>query len=733
MPFTFLNPAFLLALSALAVPLVLHLMRRRRKVHQMISTIRFIQAAQQRSASRMRIRNFLLWLLRTLLLAALVLAFALPVIRLQGTGNILGSAKRDVALIIDSSYSMQYQLRNADVWSKTQEAAFNIINGLNPDDRVCLYQAGSYPLPVIKEPISNHNAVKKAVKNLQPRTQEADLEAALTTACKALKAAGSREREVFILTDGQALPWEGFRKSSAVDETATDTEARQRGPGAWEPELASPDFTIFTLFSGSKSPQNTYINDASVRPRLLMKNSAAKIKTTIKKSGAPQNNTITLLINGRKVNRRSVDIGENKRAEIDFPVSPLPPGKHIAELQLASDSLDIDNTFFLTLKFNRTLPILCVGSDSDTFYIKKALNPSGRNGLSVTQITTKELATENLAKYKTVFLCNALPLKGHAILNLEKYVKKGGILTIFPGNNESREDYEKLDFVKTVFQSVKDTNEDNNIYPVRLLQPDHPLFENLELPTNSVPRIAVKTSLDWENDALDNTQILLSAGRDHPLLVTNDYGSGRVMLFSVSADRGWSTFPITSIFLPVLHRIVRYGANLTDTPAYLEPRETLVLDRILPEFKKDNKLFNPKNEPVKAQATRNNNRQVIAAENISDQGIYEWSKSSAFDKKTAFAVNLRRTESDLTTIRPQVLSELTGLEAINTAETNEELLRLIQENRRGRPLQELFLWLALILAVAEIVVANRLNKQTAPLTSRMPVDHAGKIRSSLTS
>ena len=121
-------------------------------------------------------------------------------------------------------------------------------------------------------------------------------------------------------------------------------------------------------------------------------------------------------------------------------------------------------------------------------------------------------------------------------------------------------------------------------------------------------------------------------------------------------------------------------ANLAETPSYLHPRETLPLGKILPEFKTDNKLFNPGNEPVKLQVTRNNNRQVIAAENISDQGIYEWSESSNFDKKAAFAVNLRREESDMTTIRPQVLSDITGLDTIKTAETDEELLRLIQEN-----------------------------------------------------
>jgi hypothetical protein len=82
---SFLNPLFLYAAIAAVIPLVLHLMQRRRTVRIRFSTVRFLRLAQRRSSSRIRMENFLLWLLRTLLMLALALAFAIPVIRTQGS------------------------------------------------------------------------------------------------------------------------------------------------------------------------------------------------------------------------------------------------------------------------------------------------------------------------------------------------------------------------------------------------------------------------------------------------------------------------------------------------------------------------------------------------------------------------------------------------------------------------------------------------------------------------
>ncbi|MDD4020041.1 MAG: BatA domain-containing protein, partial [Kiritimatiellae bacterium] len=155
----FANPAFLWALTAAAIPLMLHMFQRRRTVVTPFPTLRFLKAAQKRSSSRVRFENLLLWLLRTLLLLALGFAFAMPVIRTTAAGSWLSRTRRDVAIVIDASYSMNYELDRGKVWEVCKDAAAAVIEGLLPGDRVCVYLAADTPVPDIEKPTTEHATV----------------------------------------------------------------------------------------------------------------------------------------------------------------------------------------------------------------------------------------------------------------------------------------------------------------------------------------------------------------------------------------------------------------------------------------------------------------------------------------------------------------------------------------------------------------------------------------------
>ncbi|MBP5226714.1 MAG: BatA domain-containing protein, partial [Kiritimatiellae bacterium] len=130
----FANPLFLWALTAAAIPLMLHMFQRRRTVVTPFPTLRFLKAAQKRSSSRVRFENLLIWLLRTLLVLCIAFAFAQPVLK-NAAGGILGRTDRDIAIILDGSYSMHYEMERAKVWETCKEGAEKMINGLKAGDR----------------------------------------------------------------------------------------------------------------------------------------------------------------------------------------------------------------------------------------------------------------------------------------------------------------------------------------------------------------------------------------------------------------------------------------------------------------------------------------------------------------------------------------------------------------------------------------------------------------------
>src|SRR5258705_1563080 len=130
---SFLAPLFFLGLTALAVPVLIHLTQRERKTVQVFPSLMFLRKIPYESVQRRRIRDWLLLLLRLAALAMIVLAFARPFVRGSQVAAAPGGA-RDIVVLLDKSYSMGF----GDTWSRSQRAANNALGDMTPADRVSL-------------------------------------------------------------------------------------------------------------------------------------------------------------------------------------------------------------------------------------------------------------------------------------------------------------------------------------------------------------------------------------------------------------------------------------------------------------------------------------------------------------------------------------------------------------------------------------------------------------------
>jgi hypothetical protein len=104
--------------------------------------------------------------------------------------------------------------------------------------------------------------------------------------------------------------------------------------------------------------------------------------------------------------------------------------------------------------------------------------------------------------------------------------------------------------------------------------------------------------------------------------------------------------------------------------------------------------------------------------------------SDGSSPRPAFAVNVLRSESDLQRLAPPDIAMLTGLPAIKTAESRDELMQLVRELRIGRPLAEPLLWLVFLLGIAELFLANRAARKTGALTEQLKIDQTGRVKGS---
>lgn len=717
----FANPAFLWALTAAAIPLMLHMFQRRKTVVTPFPTLRFLKAAQKRSSSRVRFENFLLWLLRTLLLLMLGFAFALPVLRTTAGSSLLSRTRRDVAIVLDASYSMNYELDRGKVWDICKDAATGIIEGLLSGDRVCVYLAADTPIPVIEKPTSEHATVIQAIRALTSLPGSSSIDETVALALHALETQdGRREREVYILTDGQALPWHGFRDAAKRDEQAQEESAE--GKTAISREQRDK-VSFFALLAGAKQPDNACPVDLKVSPSLMLAGQTARLNVRVGRTGGAKQITVAVEIDGQERARRSITSEADTETALEFAIGGLEPGIHIAKVTTPQDALPDDDEFLFLLRVRKQLPALIVGPQESTRYLKAALAP-GASDDSIKQINASELFSIDLRDYQAVFLCDVFPLDGQSIMRIEEYAHTGGVVVVFPGDRADVASYADMKILPAHPTGTENIPVEVAARPLKRIpnQKDQVVNFNLSLPPGTVPNVALKRLMTF-GELHENAAVLVTAG-DSPFMTGRAVGRGRVFMFAISANREWSTFPLTAFFLPVVHQLIRQGAGASVQPPHLVLGTQIPVNDAIPNYRDDDQIGTPSGAQLRV---KDNGNRTFFIESLPECGIYTRAKVGADQPEPVMAVNTDRKESLLTPATSEELAEWTSFKKFHTASDPEELTRLIDEYRNGRSLAEIFLWIALLLALVEWWFANRAMRTQTGASEKLVVDLAGKV------
>lgn len=185
-----------LALSALAIPLImLYMLRLRRTEMPISSTFLWQQLVrdQEANAPWQRLRFNWLLLLQLLILAALVIALARPFTEVSTitTGRIV--------LLLDASASMQAEDVAPDRFTAARNTGLDLVETLGPDDTMTVIRVGAVP-EVLAAASRDKAVLRDAIENAEPGEVSADWFGAMTLA--AAGAVGVDELKVVIVTDG---------------------------------------------------------------------------------------------------------------------------------------------------------------------------------------------------------------------------------------------------------------------------------------------------------------------------------------------------------------------------------------------------------------------------------------------------------------------------------------------------------------------------------------------------
>jgi hypothetical protein len=708
-----LNAAFLTALVAVAVPVIIHLIFRRRARVVEFSSLMLLRLVELKVARRHRIREWLLLLLRMGVLLFLVLGLAKPLWRKSAGGEGVAVAS---LLLLDDSFSMAYSESGVERMAMAKEAAVKTVRSLQRGDEAAILTAcRAKPGGVAWE--GDPDRVVGELKGLRSGFGCADMMALLEQAYGGLAASTSGRKEIVIFSEFQAINWRNVRAIRDV-----------RG---FDPRVA-----LFLVPIGSGNGKNITVETLELGREAAVAGCPFECSARIRNhAGEEIAGMLSLTVDGKKVADRSFVAPPAGFIEVRIPYRFDNPGFHEGSVHIDGDALEADNTRFFALDVTEGIGVLVVNGDpsrtpflDETFYLMAALNPSGEKGKRISPLRPRVLRPEDLSKtdlsaYDVVILANVPAVPKRAIGRIRRFVRAGGGLLIFAGN--------KLDLGFYNDHLVQSLGGSAGLLPCRILPEskgpsafhlgdldgEHPAFRIFRDGTAGDFR-TVRFSRRLAIEPLEGAAVPLRFADGHPALVDGIMGEGRVAVFAATCDMDWGNFPAKPVFLPFLHQAILHlaGGAKAETEYRVGQPFELALSRASGGTKGDGPvLIGPRGGTIRptteTRESGGHGMDSVTFRPLHRPGIYRLRGFPA-DAPTGIAVNVQPEEGNLAPLgEDEIRANLLGAREIEFIRDRDRIREILLRSRRGRELWDYLFFLALLLLLLEIFVANRVLPQ----------------------
>src|SRR5487761_542786 len=207
---SFLTPPLLWGMSLASIPIIIHLLFRRRFRRVERAPMHYLKLSIQRNRRRVRLEQLLLLLLRALLFLLLFFFIARPVIHAAGLGKWLGGSSRtSQVLLLDDSLSMDYREGGRSAWDRAKELAVKLLENIGPKDRFTLVLASQPKQPLLREvELANPDDAIQLISELKPSDTFAAWEPVMQAMDELIISGSYPIREPTLVTDLRRSGWD---------------------------------------------------------------------------------------------------------------------------------------------------------------------------------------------------------------------------------------------------------------------------------------------------------------------------------------------------------------------------------------------------------------------------------------------------------------------------------------------------------------------------------------------
>jgi hypothetical protein len=645
-----LHPAFMGAAGLIALPVVLHFLRRKPQQSIHFPSLRFLGPEAVRETNKHRLRRLITLLLRCLIIAILAGAFARPFWLTSRAAG--GNA---VIVAVDNSYSMQVNGR----WNSMLEWAGNQLADLDAGDQAAILLMNPSPRWLVPM-TDNITHVRETLAGLQPGFFTTKYDPALRLAGQTLEHVAAKNRTIVWMGDGQRLGWAGVNFTHPLP------------PGVGIEFAPAPAAVR---------------NQAAITGAQISSRSGGEVLTATVRLFTPSTETRTLTVSsgGKILATQKIELSADKLATVNVPLKLS--GEAGVKAALDPDDLPADDFAYATFSAAKPLEILLADESpqpGEADFLAHAIDAVKTPDLQ--PLHYSPLPKDRWPLDAVALLRGGQSFQSPYVERLDEFLAGGGRAWLWVDGDADQLAWLKKQQIEA--QPLPDADEGHHL---RDLDLEHPLFA-LAGQKSLLPLLAVEFHSAWN---LNSPRMDALAQWEQPgaALCEVPVGRGELFLCGFADSHAASTWPLQSSFVPFVHQAAVWLAQARQRAQAWKVGDAISLPPGRGEWASVD-------SPRMQQQT--DAQQIVTPD---APGIYRFKTNTG---TTLFAVNLSTEESDPSLWpTPDDLQKLVSKEAARAVERGAMPGISAQEAERQ---QKLWWWLVaavVIFAVTELAVANR--------------------------
>jgi len=533
---TALNPFFLSLLPLAALPVLFHLFFRLKKSPRAFSTLMFFNRIDPKLNARRRLREWLILLLRALLILFVLLALARPV--WFGIGR-EGSVA--LALVIDNSGSMSGTGGSGRTKLKEAvDAARGIVGQLRDHDSAGIILLVDDPVvPLSAGLSSDKSALRNALDRIGETEASGSVAAAMERATALFDGSAATHFEIHVLSDLQQEKW-------------------SQPPVNLRPPRAGTSIVVHRIPSPNAPKSNVSITGVRVPAKIILSGRQLPLEAHLASTTVAESHVrLNWLTDSGNGSGEDVIVPAHAEKIVNIALEPQNSGFRWVSLQIEGDDFDADNRAFIGFNCQEKKSVVFAGQPADFGQLPLAISPAGEgklSGLIPSFVDAANFADGQDTGNFVALTWNSFATDSEARwMVLKRFLDAGGSALILPAAGASAHFSSPPDWLASAPGGLQSAT---NGLTLTVLDKTHAMFNEIRDENGGVGLHNVKVFQFCPLRSSPNAMPVLGLEDGRALLTEQKIGKGRLFTCGFAFDSAWSTLTLKPAFIAMAQNLV---------------------------------------------------------------------------------------------------------------------------------------------------------------------------------